>query len=218
MKHILIVEDIAETRLWLQDIAVVAYPEAQIDCAPFLRDARAMLEEKVYDLALIDIGLPDGSGVDVLRILRGHGAPTICVVTTVMSDDATVVAALSAGADGYLLKENPSDVLARQLSQIGAGIPALSPPIARRIMQHFRLTGPVSRNEHQLTQRETDVLSLIARGLRNAEVADELDLAESTIAGYIKGIYRKLGISSRAEASWHATQMGLTAKDPGTPS
>jgi DNA-binding NarL/FixJ family response regulator len=213
MKHILIVEDIIETRVWLQKIALDAYPEAEVELAASLREAQRKLAKKVYDLALIDIGLPDGSGIDFLRSLRTQGSPTICVVTTVVSDDATVVAALSAGADGYLLKDNPSPVLARQLSQIGGGIPPLSPPIARRIMEHFRLTGPANTSEYNLTQRETVVLKLIARGLRNCEVADELDLAESTIAGYIKGIYRKLGISSRAEAAWHATQMGLTSKN-----
>ena len=77
-------------------------------------------------------------------------------------------------------------------------------------MSHFRDTGPVDA-ETRLTPRETEVLALIAHGLRNAEVAAELSLAESTVAGYIKDIYRKLGISSRAEASWHATRMGLRA-------
>jgi len=213
MKHILIVEDIAETRAWLRDIAQQAYPEATIISEPNLRKARLRVTGQEFDLALIDMGLPDGSGLDILRLFRSRGAPTICVITTVMSDDATVVAALSAGADGYLLKENPAAVLSWQLTQIGAGIPALSPSIARRIMDHFRLTGPASSTGHGLTPRETDVLALIARGLRNSEVAAELDLAENTIAGYIKGIYGKLGISSRAEAAWHATQMGLTAKD-----
>ena len=166
------------------------------------------------DLALIDVGLPDGSGVDLLRVIQRSQAPTLCVITTMMSDDATVVAALSAGADGYLLKENPASVLTRQLTQLAIGIPALSPSIARRIMEHFRNTGPAAAIEHDLTARESDVLALIARGLRNAEVADELGLAQSTVAGYIKAIYRKLGISSRAEATWHATQMGLNLKTP----
>jgi len=123
-----------------------------------------------------------------------------------------VVAALSQGAEGYLLKDQDASILAHQLRQLTHGIPALSPVIARRIMTHFRHTGPVCA-EIRLTRRETDVLALIARGLRNAEVAAELGLAESTVAGYIKDIYRKLGISSRAEASWHATRMGLGAAE-----
>ena len=76
-------------------------------------------------------------------------------------------------------------------------------------MTHFRLTGPVTEQHDHLTERETEVLRLIASGLRNAEVAKEMGIADSTVAGYIKIIYRKLGISSRAEAAWHASQLGL---------
>ncbi|MAK63133.1 MAG: hypothetical protein CMF75_00070 [Maricaulis sp.] len=89
-------------------------------------------------------------------------------------------------------------------------MPALSPSIARRIMEHFRFTGPAADPEEDLTNREKEVLGLIGRGHRNIDVAQALDLAESTVASHIKSIYRKLGISSRAEASWHATRMGLT--------
>jgi DNA-binding NarL/FixJ family response regulator len=213
MKRILIVEDIAETRRWLCDVALTAYPEAKIETARNVQTGQTMIARHVFDLALIDLGLPDGSGLDILRAIRDQRVATVCVVTTVMSDDSIVVSALSAGADGYLLKENPAAVLAHQLQQIASGIPALSPPIARRIMEHFRLTGPANTSEQTLTSREIDVLTLIARGLRNAEVAETLGLADSTIAGYIKSVYRKLGISSRAEAAWHATLMGLTTSN-----
>ncbi|MCA0922059.1 LuxR C-terminal-related transcriptional regulator [Pseudooceanicola nanhaiensis] len=208
MQRILIVEDIAETRDWLVALVAEAFEGAQIDTAALLGQARGMMG-RGYDLALIDLGLPDGSGLDFLRQMRAASPATICVVTTVIGDDAIVVSALSAGAEGYLLKENPAGVLTRQLMQIGDGVPALSPSIARRIMQHFRYTGPSAGEEQQMTEREREVLSLIGRGLRNAEVARELGIAESTVAGYIKAVYRKLGISSRAEAAWHAARLGL---------
>ncbi len=207
MKRILILEDVAETRRWLGTIASDAFPGAEIVEARDLSAGFAAMEP-APDLALIDLRLPDGSGLDLLKRLRQAHPATVCVITTVMGDDADVVAALSQGAEGYLLKDQDAAVLAHQLRQISHGIPALSPVIARRIMSHFRKTGPVSA-ETQLTPRETDVLALIARGLRNAEVAGQLGLTENTVAGYIKDIYRKLGISSRAEASWHATRMGL---------
>lgn len=212
MMRVLIVEDVAETRRWLVEIVAAAFPEAHITTAETLRLARSRLHQSC-DLALIDLGLPDGSGLDLLHQIRNSGASTICVVTTVMGDDASVVGALSAGAMGYLLKENPAGILVRQLAQIHMGSPALSPSIARRIMEHFSLTGPAHMPECQLTERETEVLALIARGLRNVEVAETLSLAPTTVASYIKSVYRKLGISSRAEASWHATRLGLTQKD-----
>lgn len=212
MKSVLIVEDVIETRAWLAQIVLGAFAEATIAEAGTLRSALGQIH-RPFDLALIDLGLPDGSGLDLLRALRQAQSGALCVVTTVMGDDATIVAALSCGADGYLLKENTQEVLSRQLGQLAQGVPALSPSIARRIMDHFRLTGP-SAPDGDLTQRETEVLALIARGMRNTEVAAALGLAETTVAGYIKAIYRKLGISSRAEAAWHAARLGLAGKPP----
>jgi len=211
MKKLLIVEDVPETRKWLGNLLRRAFPEAEQVEVATLRAALAIVSEP-FDLALIDLGLPDGSGLEVLRAMRRMQSGAVCVVTTVMGDDVSIVSALSSGADGYLLKEQPEEVLIRQLLQISAGVPALSPAIARRIMEHFRLTGPVAAPDAELTARETTVLALIARGLRNAEVAAELGLAETTVAGYIKAVYRKLGISSRAEAAWHATRLGLAGK------
>lgn len=210
MKHILIIEDIPESRRWLKEVVSKIYPDATVDLAESVRTATRVVMKPI-DLALIDLGLPDGSGLDVLRLIQAHNPAAIKVVTTVMGDDATIVAALSAGADGYLLKETAPAVLTRQIAQLAHGVPAISPSVARRIMEHFRLTGPSATQEAQLTDREAEVLSLIARGLRNTEAAAAMKIAESTVAGYIKIIYRKLGISSRAEAAWHANRLGLRA-------
>lgn len=210
MRHILIVEDISETRRWLADAVTEAFEDCAVTAAANMREGIAAGASKDFDLALIDLGLPDGSGLEVMRNIRLLRPETICVVTTVMADDANIVSALSAGADGYLLKEQMSASIVRQLRQISEGIPALSPAVARRIMTHFRLTGPSAEPDESLTAREKEVLALIGRGMRNLEVANALGLAESTVASYIKAIYRKLGISSRAEASWHATKLGLS--------
>ncbi|SDW66425.1 response regulator transcription factor [Roseicitreum antarcticum] len=215
MKNVLIVEDLAEVRRWLSHIVCDAFPDAQVRTANSVRAAVALLAHPV-DLALIDLGLPDGSGLDVLRSARLAHPDATCIVTTVMSDDASIVSALSAGADGYLLKETAPALLIRQLSQLAVGLPALSPPVARRIMNHFGQTGPVAGMDARLTLREAEVLELISRGLRNSEVAIQMGIAETTVAGYIKIIYRKLGISSRAEAAWHAALLGLK-HDGSTP-
>jgi DNA-binding NarL/FixJ family response regulator len=216
MTRVLIVEDLRETRRWLTQIVGAAFPGSELHEAANLRAGIAQSAARDYDLALIDLGLPAGSGLDVLRNLRLLRPETICIVTTVMGDDASIVGALAAGAQGYLLKEQPQDLLVRQLRQTAEGIPALSPSVARRIMEHFQRTGPAAP-EDGLTARERDVLGLIGRGLRNAEVAETLGISEYTVSGYIKDIYRKLGISSRAEASWHATRMGLVARDAPKP-
>jgi len=208
MSVVLIVEDLRETRTWLGEIARGAFPDCRIVEAAGVREAMLRLAAEQFDIALIDLGLPDGSGLDVLRRLRQDQPQATCIVTTVMGDDASIVGALSAGAQGYLLKEQARELLVRQLTDTVRGVPALSPSVARRIMEHFRRTGP-NTDDTALTAREREVLALVGRGLRNAEVARSLQLSDHTVAGYIKSIYRKLDISSRAEASWHAARLGL---------
>jgi DNA-binding NarL/FixJ family response regulator len=208
MTRVLIVEDIADVRVWLSDVMISACPEARIETAADTRSARARLGHEPYDLALVDLGLPDGSGFDVLRAIKAESPETLCVVATILGDDASIVGALAAGADGYLLKDQPGDLLARHIRQILDGLPALSPSIARRIMDHFRKTGPAAPDA-ELTPRERDVLAQIGRGLRNHEAAAALGISEHTVAAHIKSVYRKLDISSRAEAAWHAARLGL---------
>lgn len=209
MKHALIVEDVPETREWLADVVVQAFPGCRVRSAVDVAGALLLADRTEFDLALIDLGLPDGSGLEVLRHLGGRFPTLIPVITTVVGDDTHIVSALSAGAQGYLLKEQPADLLCRQLRQLAHGVPALSPSIARRIMEHFQRTGPVVQDGSDLSEREKQTLALIARGFRNNEAAGQLGIAESTVATHIKAIYRKLGINSRAEASWHATRLGL---------
>lgn len=210
--RVLVLEDIPETRAWLVRVVAQAFPEAASVAVDKRASGVTAAKVQAFDLALIDLGLPDGSGLDVLREVRAKNAQALCVVTTIMDDDGHILAALSAGAEGYLLKDQPEAVLVRQLRQQVEGVPALSPRIAWRIMEHFRHAASAADDGSVLTEREGEVLGLIGRGLRNAEVAAELGLTENTVAGYIKAIYRKLDISSRAEASWHANRLGLLWK------
>jgi DNA-binding NarL/FixJ family response regulator len=209
MNCALIVEDIAETSRWLTGIVGEAFPGCTVRHARNLRQAQECIAAEGFDLALIDIGLPDGSGLDLVPALRARDRKVMIVVATVMGDDGSIVTALSAGADGYLLKDSPAELFVAQLRQLHSGNPALSPSVARRIMSHFASTACVADAEAELTPRETEVLSLIARGLRNAEVAAALGLTLHTVAGYVKSVYAKLGISSRAEAAQRAIRMGL---------
>lgn len=207
--RVLILEDHADMRAWLTGVVIEAAPEAKVVTAPDMRTALGLLtQEERFDLALIDLGLPDGSGLDVLRALKAKNPEALCCVATILGNDASVVAALAAGADGYLLKDQTSALLVRQIRQMLDGVPALSPAIARRIMTHFRNTGPVTE-EADLTPREREVLGHIGKGLRNQEVANLLGIGTNTVAAHIKAVYAKLGISSRAEAAWHATKLGL---------
>jgi len=205
----LIVEDVRQSLTFLAQIVLRVYPDAKVTEAPNMRAALDWCDRRQFDLAMVDLNLPDGDGFAVLRRLTVTQEDVVAVVTTVMGTDASIVAALSAGAHGYLLKSDPEELIEQHLKQIAAGVPPLSPAIARRVMDHFRATGPNTDHMRDLTVREAEVLKLIARGLRVAEVADTLGLAPSTVSSHVKAIYRKLNISSRAEATYQATRMGL---------
>lgn len=212
MKRVLLVEDVPDTRKWLGEMVEQAFDECEITETGSRREGLYAVEGHEFDLALIDLGLPDGSGLEVLQALQEKQPEAMAVVTTVMGEDSAIVSALSAGARGYLLKETPPDVIVAQLKQIDAGVPAMSPSIARRIMEHFRRTGPVEEAAAELTEREREVLGLVAKGLRNPEVAEKLGITRFTVASHVQSIYGKLGINTRAQASWHATRMGLTGE------
>ena len=207
--RVLIVEDLRETAAWLAGIVSRAFPGARVRQAAGVRAALGAIAAEAPDLALVDLGLPDGEGLEVLRALRARAPACLPVVTTAATDDAAIVGALAAGAQGYLLKSDEAEVIGWQLARQVDGIPALSPAVARRVMDHFRATGPVAAPDGALTPREAEVLGLIGRGLRVPEAAEALGLAPSTVTSHVKSIYRKLGVASRAEAAMQAARMGL---------
>ena len=159
------------------------------------------------ELALIDLGLPDGSGIELISELNRRSPATLCIITTIYDDDQHLFPALRAGAQGYVLKEQRWQQLAVLLSGIAEGRPPLSPPIARKLLGYFRPAPPSVSDA--LTQREAEVLSLIAKGVTQAEAARVLGISPHTVCGYVKEIYRKLNVSSRAEAALSAQKLGL---------
>lgn len=210
MKNVLIVEDVAATRDWLKGCIKKAFPDSDIRTTVDFRSGLYEIKYSNVDLALIDLGLPDGNGVDLIAELKTRDPDAMIIVATVMGDDQSIISAISAGAQGYLLKDSPRDLFISQLKQHVLGIPALSPSVARRIMQHFRQTAPEIKKAEDLTAREVEVLTLIGQGLRNKEAAKELGVSLPTIASHIKSIYAKLGVRNRTEAAILAQKLGLT--------
>lgn len=211
MQRALVVDDLAGSREWLSRALTLAFEGIVVQQAATLAEAMALIEPPP-PLALIDLGLPDGSGVRLIEALRTQPGHTLCIVATVFDDDAHLFPALRAGADGYVLKDQSPEALAEMLGGIAAGQPPLSPSIARRLLRHFQPEPAPAADDEALTVRETDVLRLVAKGLTVAEVAAMLDLSRHTVAGYLKAIYRKLSVSSRAEAALEATRRGLVGR------
>lgn len=187
-----------------------------------------------FKLILVDLELPDGNGMELLSDLNQY--PATKIVTTLYSDDDHLFPALQCGADGYLLKEDRFEVLVEELQKIVRGQPPLSPAIARRLLTHFRrgsgtASGPNSApmplvsaflssrpmamgrgaplDHERLTPRESEVLTYLSKGFTIKEIASLMGIKWFTVNDHIKSIYKKLNVSSRAEAAVLASKQGL---------
>jgi len=210
----LLLEDHAATRSWLLNVISQAFPDTQVVSHASLKSAWAWLDglsargARLW-LAVVDIGLPDGSGISMIRGLAERFPDTRRVVATIFGDDAHLLDAISAGAEGYILKEEEPERIVATLQRIERDEPPLSPSIARRMLAHFRAPPRPIDDAANLTGREIETLTLLARGLTVGEAAARLGLKPHTVAGYVKIIYQKLNISTRAEATREAINRGL---------
>jgi DNA-binding NarL/FixJ family response regulator len=212
MKTILLLEDLPEIRAWLKALVMQVFPDGQISEAARVHDALELVTAIKFDLALCDLGLPDGSGVDVVEKLRETQSDCQSVVVTIHDDDEHLFPALQAGAFGYILKEQPRELIIEQLTRMSQGEPPLSPSIARRVIAYFAAQSKPQQDllpHVSLTERESEVLLRVAKGFTLPEIGVQLGLSRHTIADYVKQIYRKLNVSSRAEAALEAQRLGL---------
>jgi DNA-binding NarL/FixJ family response regulator len=192
--------------------------------------ARGLHGVDPFKLILVDLELPDGNGMELLAELVNY--PATKIVTTLYSDDDHLFPTLQRGADGYLLKEDRFEVLVEELQKIVRGQPPLSPAIARRLLTHFRTGGegaahdtgfsapmgfqtsrpvPIEKplDHERLTPRESEVLTYLSKGFTIKEIASLMGIKWFTVNDHIKSIYKKLNVSSRAEAAVLASKQGL---------
>lgn len=209
---VLVVEDDPALRARLQRLVAGVDAAADVALAGDLAQAQALLREREFALALIDVGLPDGSGIDLIARLRAQHPATQALVVSSWGDEHTVIGALRAGAIGYLLKERDDLELTVSLRSIQRGGAPIDPVIARRILAMLpgvEAKAPSPQSEVRLSEREYEVLQLLARGYSNREIADMVSLSKLTIEGYTKAIYRKLAVGSRTAAVFEAKSLGL---------
>lgn len=213
MQRGLVVEDLPSASAWLSSLAQEAFPGIEMKTAASISAARATLRVFRPDIAFVDLGLPDGSGVELIEALNQSQPDCHCIVTTIFHDDVHLFPALRAGAEGYLLKDQPKEQVIHALKGIVAGEPPLSPVIARRLLRVFSADSAQTLPDNKLSPRERESLTLIAKGCKLSEVAQRLGVSHNTAAGFVKAVYRKLNVSSRAEATLEAARLGLIRTD-----
>jgi DNA-binding NarL/FixJ family response regulator len=173
------------------------------------------------DIVLMDVRMPGMDGLEATRRLNepwpGWAEPPRILVLTTFDLDDYVYEALRAGASGFLLKDAPADDLVRAVRVVASGDALLAPSVTRRLVEEFarRPRRQPSSSLRQLTQRETDVLRLVARGLSNAEIAEQLFLAEQTVKSHVSRLFAKLGLRDRAQAVVLAYESGLVVAGDG---
>lgn len=169
--------------------------------ASTVQEARARIAATDPDVALLDVRLPDGSGIDVCRDLQSAGSRTHCLMLTAYDDEQALYSAVIAGASGYFLKDIRGPGLIDSIRLVAAGKSLLSPGLKHQASQALRAEVPSDLRLANLSLRERQILALIADGLTNRQIGERLAIAEKTVKNYVSGLLGKLGLERRTQAA-----------------
>ena len=168
------------------------------------------------DVILMDLQMPRGNGIEATREIARKSPDVRVLVVTLFEDDDSVFMALRAGARGYILKDADEEELARAIRAVGRGEAIFSPAVAERVLAYFASSSPAAQPQAfpSLTDREREILNLIARGHPNPAIARELSLSTKTVSNYVSNIFTKLQVADRAQAMIRAREAGLGRETP----
>jgi DNA-binding NarL/FixJ family response regulator len=214
--RILIIEDEPYWQLRIREVVSASESCTIVGLCSNLTEGLVKIKDLEFDVLIVDLGLPDGSGIEAIRAARRVRPEADVVVATVFDDEKSVVSAICAGATGYVLKDSTAAEWLSGITELRAGNSPISPKIARHILRRiqqpsiFLPDGSSSVDDKPtLSSRETEVLRLVAKGFSLVEVAHILQVSHTTARSHAKNIYRKLEVHSRGEAVFEATRMGL---------
>lgn len=212
---VLIVEDEPEFLRRFADVVTADPGLHLLGAVSSGRAGLAMLDAQAPDVMLVDLGLPDLNGVELIRHAARHHPACDVLVVTMFGDDRHVLSSIEAGATGYLLKDAGGDRIASAIHELRAGGSPISPSIARRVLSRFRIAAApdapaaAKAEASPLSTRETEILRLVAKGFGFETVGELLGISPHTVVTHVKKIYRKLAVHSRGEAVYEAGQLGL---------
>ena len=215
---VLVVEDEEIIQLRLRQILTeLGYKREELIFTKNVKESIQAVETQPISLALVDLGLPDGSGIEIIEKIRSLESNTMILVVSAWSTQESLFAAIKAGATGYVLKErDDAEVLLSIRSILRGGAP-IDPFIAREILKQISEAEAPSPEQtvadqadlNLLTSREKEILCLVAQGLSNREIAEQLFVSRYTVESHIKHIYRKLAVTKRTKAVSTARSMGI---------
>jgi NarL family two-component system response regulator LiaR len=213
--HVLVADDQAIVR---KGIHALLATEANIEVigeAENGKEAIKLVEKLNPDVILMDLQMPEMDGIEAISHITASKPNARILVLTSFATDDKVFPAIKAGALGYLLKDSSPEELVRAIRQVYRGESSLHPTIARKVLQELSrpLAPELKPTDEPLTEREVDVLRLIARGLGNQQIADQLIISEATVRTHVSNILSKLHLASRTQAALYALQKGLASLD-----
>ena len=215
--RVFLLDDHEIVRRGVRELLEVEHDFEVVGEAGTAAEALARIAAAAPDVAIIDMRLPDGNGVEVCREVRSRHPDVQCVVLTSFADDEALFDSIMAGAAGYLLKQIAGNDLVDAVRRVAAGQSLLDPNVTARVLERLR-NGPVQDERlSRLTDQERKILDLIAEGLTNRQIGERMFLAEKTVKNYVSNLLGKLGMERRTEAAVFATRLARPGGSDGPP-
>ena len=207
MIKVFLLDDHEIVRRGVRDLLEAAGDIEVVGEAGTAAEAIARVPATQPEVAVLDVRLPDGSGIEVCRELRAADPELRCLMLTSFSDDEALIDAIVAGASGYVLKEVRGADIVESVRRVAAGESLLDPQAAARVIERLRNPPPQDERLTALSPQERRILELLADGMTNRQIADQLYLAEKTVKNYVSNLLAKMGMSRRTEAAVYAVRL-----------